>query len=232
MTQQAVAGLGRTLVLAPHPDDETIGCGGLLALLGRAGMAVQVVLMTDGVGSHRQSRAYPAPRLRALRQREMTAALRELGHRPPCLLPLGLPDGGLPARGELGFDAVTHQLARIAQNFRPDTVLMPTRDDAHPDHRATCAVGAAACRLVAPQARRFEYPVWGGSQAGRSVWQLDIGAVLDDKRRALALHRSQLGLVVHDDPHGFMLPPDLLLRCRQPVELYFLASEGDQDGCQ
>lgn len=232
MTRQAVADLGRTLVLAPHPDDETIGCGGLLALLGRAGAAVQVVLLTDGVGSHRQSREYPAARLRELRQREMTAALRELGHGPQCLVSLGLPDGGVPTRGEPGFDAVVRRLARITRCFRPHTVLMPMRDDAHPDHRATCAAGAAACLVAAPEARRFEYPIWGGNDDSRSFWQLDISAVMDDKRRALALHRSQLGQVVHDDPQGFILPPDLLARCTLPVEVFFFASAGHQDVCQ
>lgn len=229
MTPQAVAALGRTLVLAPHPDDETIGCGGLLALLGRAGAAVQVVLFTDGAGSHRQSREYPRERLRALRRREMTEALRELGHGPQGLVTLGLPDGGVPTRGEPGFDTVVNMLARITRVFRPDTVLMPTRDDAHPDHRATCAAGAAACLRAAPHARRFEYPVWGANDASRGTWEIDIAAVLDNKRRALASHRSQLGQVVHDDPLGFILPPDLLARCTLPVETYFLASAGATD---
>ncbi len=230
MTPPAVAGLGRTLLLAPHPDDETIGCGGLLALLGQAGASVQVVLVTDGAGSHRQSRAYPKERLRALRQREMTAALRALGHGPQSLVALGLPDGRVPAPGEWGFDAVVSRLARIARCFGPHTVLMPTHDDAHPDHRATCAAGAAACLLAAPEARRLEYPVWGGNGAGRGAWQIDIGAVLDSKRRALALHRSQLGQVVHDDPQGFILPPDLLARCTLPVETYFLATTRNPNG--
>lgn len=229
VTRQAVAELGRTLLLVPHPDDETTGCGGLLALLGRAGAAVQVVLLTDGAGSHRHSRKYPATRLRALRQREMTAALRELGHSPQRLLPLGLPDGGVPTRGEPGFDAVVSRLAWITRGFRPHTVLMPTRDDAHPDHRATCAAGAAACLIAAPEARRLEYPIWGGSDADRSVWQLDIASVIDEKRRALARHRSQLGQVVHGDPQGFILPPDLLARCTRVVEVYFLASGGHPD---
>ena len=226
-----VAPLGRTLVLAPHPDDETIGCGGLLALLGRAGVAVQVVLFSDGAGSHRQSATYTAARLRALRQQEMTAALRALAHDAPCLEALGLPDGGIPAPGESGFDAVVERIGDIVRNFRPATVLMPTHDDEHPDHRATCAAGLAACRTAAPDALCLEYPVWGGTAAGRQAWQVDISAVVADKLRALALHRSQLGLVVHDDAQGFMLPPALLARCAQPAETYFVARGRPPDVC-
>jgi LmbE family N-acetylglucosaminyl deacetylase len=226
---QTVAFLGRTLVLVPHPDVETIGCGGLLALLGGVGAVVQVVLFTDGAGSHRQSRAYPRERLRALRQREMLAALRELGHGPRCLVSLGLPDGAVPLRGAPGFDTVVRRVAGITRCFRPDTVLMPARDDAHPDHRATCAVGAAACQVAAPGVRRLEYVVWGNPTASRTAWQVNIADVLAHKQRALALHRSQLGQVVLDDPQGFVLPPDLLARCNWPVETYFHASAGHAD---
>lgn len=222
----AVADLGRTLVLAPHPDDETIGCGGLLALLGQAGVAVQVVVLTDGTGSHRHSREYPAARLRQVRHREVKAALRALGHGAPCLVSLGLPDGGLPLLGEAGFEAVISRLAEIAHRFGPHTVLMPMRDDEHPDHRATFAAGLAACLLAAPHARRFEYQVWGGSDAKRRVWHLDISDVLDAKRRALTHHQSQLGQVVHDDPQGFILPPELLARCMLPVEDYYFSDGG------
>ena len=216
-----LAQFGRTLVLVPHPDDETIGCGGVLALLGRAGAAVQVVLVTEGDGSHRHSRDYPALQLRALRRREIEAALRELGHGPRCLVSLGLPDGAVPAASEPGFEALVKRLARITRHFQPDTVLMPTHDDAHPDHRATCAAGAAACRLAAPDACRLEYPVWPGETREREAVQFDITAALADKQRALAQHRSQLGLVVQDDPHGFILPPELLARCALPVETFF-----------
>ena len=227
-----VALFGRTLVLVPHPDDETIGCGGVLALLGQAGAAVQVVLFTDGAGSQRHGREVPMERLRSLRRREMTAALRELGHGPQCLVSLGLPDGGVPTRGEPGFDVIVSRLARITRCFRPHTVLMPTRDDAHPDHRAACAAGAAACLVAAPDARRLEYPVLGGNEAGRGAWQIDIAAVIDNKRRALALHVSQRCQVVRDDPEGLTLPSDLLARCTLPVETYFYASAGHADGCQ
>ena len=220
MALKKVAEFGRTLVLAPHPDDETIGCGGLLALLAQAGQPVRVVLVTDGTGSHRRSLAYPAPRLRALRRSEMVAALAALGYSATTLSSLGLRDGHVPLGGEAGFASAVSLLSRITQRFAPDTVVMPAQDDHHADHRATQALGVAACAAAAPGARRLEYAVWGGRAAGPAAWQIDIQAVLHTKWCALALHRSQHGQVVHDDPHGFTLPQDVLDRCRAPVETY------------
>lgn len=232
MTAQAVEHLGRTLVLVPHPDDETIGCGGVLALLGRAGVAVQVVLFTEGGAPQRHPRPFPMERLRALRRREMMAALRELGHGPHCVVSLGLPDGGVPARGEPGFDSVVSRLARITRCFRPNTVLMPARDDVDPDRRAACAAGASACLVAAPAARRLEYVVSGGNEARRGAWHVDIAAVIDDKRRALALHRSPHDHAMRDDSRSFSLPAEILARCTLPVETYFHASAGHAEACQ
>lgn len=229
MTSSLANRLGRTMVLVPHPDDETIGCGGLLALLARNAMPVHVVLMSDGTGSHRRSTSYPAGRLRAVRQAEMVAALRALGHSPACLTALNLPDGAIPSWGEPGFGKTVARLGRITGRFAPDTVVMPLWDDGHPDHRATHAIGTAACAGAARDARQLGYPVWGGSLDGAAL-QLDIGAVLDSKRQALACHRSQQGLLIDDDPQGFVLPMDLLARCALPVETYLDMTHGGLHG--
>ncbi|MDT8264721.1 PIG-L family deacetylase, partial [Roseomonas sp. DSM 102946] len=83
---------GPVLLLSPHPDDESLGCGGLLAQLAARGREVRVVLVSDGAASH-DSRLYPPRRLAALRQEEMAAALAALGLGPERLVTLGLPDG-------------------------------------------------------------------------------------------------------------------------------------------
>lgn len=215
------ARLGRTLFLVPHPDDETIGCGGLLCLLARAQAPVQVLLLSDGTGSHPHSRAYPAERLRALRGHEMRQALAELGHPPSCLQALGLPDGALPSRSDRHFDTVLHGVIQTLAGFGPDTVVMPVPDDGHPDHRATHALGAAACAAAAPRALQLGYTVWGGGAGAHPRWHIDIADVLPHKRRALARHRSQHGQVIADDPAGFVLPQELLARCSLPHETYF-----------
>ena len=71
--------LGCALVLAPHPDDESLGCGGLIAAACAGGQPPIVVVLTDGAGSHPNSRAYPPDRLRTTREAETLAALACLG---------------------------------------------------------------------------------------------------------------------------------------------------------
>jgi LmbE family N-acetylglucosaminyl deacetylase len=74
----AVTG-GRALILAPHPDDESLGCGGLIAAACEAGQPPIVVILTDGAGSHPHSRRFPPDILRATREAETLAALACLG---------------------------------------------------------------------------------------------------------------------------------------------------------
>jgi LmbE family N-acetylglucosaminyl deacetylase len=232
----AAQALGRTLVLVPHPDDETLGCGGLLVLLAQAGLAVRVVLVSDGAASHPGSRSHPPAVLSALRLREMGAALAELGCDAQPFTALHLPDGAVPTRGGAGYLAAFERLARLTRGFRPDSVVLPSRHDAHPDHRASHALGMAAVRRSAPWARTLEYRVWPAvarpaaepaaedGQAPRdaacAVWQINVTQVAAQKQRALAHHRSQLGQVVFDDPQGFMLPAALIAACAHPVETY------------
>lgn len=217
--------MGRSLLLVPHPDDETIACGGLLCLLARAGLPVKLLLLSDGSGSHPNSRAFPPARLRDVRLQEMHAALHVLGHAPQHLETMNLPDGAVPLPGEAGFDAALEAVTHAIAAFGPDTVVMPVADDGHRDHRATHALGHGACARAAPRALQLGYAVWLGAGVsqdpqvaneaacqGRLPWVLDIRSVLQRKLRALACHRSQLGLLVHDDPEGFVLPADLRAR--------------------
>lgn len=221
------ATLGRTMVVVPHPDDETLGCGGLLALLAQAGVAVMVVLVSDGAASHRHSASHPADRLRMLRLRELTAALRILGLGSPLLWAMGLPDGAVPFVGDPAFDIAVNRFERKAGEFQPQTVVLPWRHDEHPDHRASHAIASSACDRAASHARRLEYVVWPSSQdepgpgGNGRIWRIAIDRVVQRKCRALQAHRSQLGLVIHDDPGGFVLPAAMEARCSLPTETYF-----------
>jgi LmbE family N-acetylglucosaminyl deacetylase len=67
------------VVVAPHPDDESLACGGLLAEARQQGLRGKVVIVSDGVGSHPHSKAYPPDRLRSVRKDEARQAAGELG---------------------------------------------------------------------------------------------------------------------------------------------------------
>ena len=84
------------LIVAPHPDDETLGCGGAIALLRQLNISVKVSIVSDGTKSHPNSLTYPPPALKKLRERESLAALAILGVAPEAVTFLGMPDGAVP----------------------------------------------------------------------------------------------------------------------------------------
>ena len=146
------------LILAPHPDDESLGCGGLIAEACAQGLAPYVLVMTDGTGSHPGSRAYPAPRLRALREAEARAAVAALGLAPGRVGFLGLRDTAVPQAGET-FEAAVMAVVEALREGGCGLLLGPWRHDPHGDHEATHAIAAsAASRAGVPH---LAYPVWG-----------------------------------------------------------------------
>ena len=210
----------RAVVVAPHPDDESLGCGTLLAALAASGGAVRVVFLTDGGASHPSSGTWPRQRLAHLRRTEALAALAELGHGPEAALFLDLPDAAAPGPGEAGFAAAVAAVAREAVRIDAEALVVTWRHDPHRDHEAAYAVarGAAGGR------RLLEYPIWGWNLPAATVvaeapprgFRLDPTPHASAKRRAVERHRSQLGLVVADDPGGFALDPAVLARFEAP----------------
>lgn len=227
------ASLGATVIIAPHPDDESLGCGGLLALLRQAGVPVSTVLVSDGTMSHPNSRKFPAPARRALREEELREALKILGVDANQTLHMGLPDGAVPTTDANGFATAVAQLHAYLENQEPQTILVPWRRDPHPDHRATSQLVHAACRLLPVPPRRVEYVVWAWERAAAEElpqpgevagWRLDISSVVGLKQRAIAAHRSQLTPLIDDDPAGFQLSDAMLAHFAQPFEVYLEAA--------
>jgi len=226
---ETLATFGRTLVVAPHPDDESLGCGGAIALLTAGGTAVRVLFITDGTLSHPGSRRYPAPALRALREREAYAALAALGVGAEDVLFMRLRDRATPLAGAAGFERAVALCRAHLDLFAPETILLPWRRDPHPDHRAAAALIRAAVAQTRTTPRFVEYPIWlwmlaregDEPRAGEiDAWRLDIGAVLPRKRAAIAAHRSQTTDLIDDDPEGFRLTPEMLAHFAHPWELY------------
>ena len=226
---EAVDALGRVVVVAPHPDDESLGCGGLVAHLADRGRSVRVVVVTDGTRSH-VSETYPPLRLRAVREAEARSAVRALagGGRVDVSL-LRYPDCGLPQTGTPAFSAAVDSVSAMLRGWAADTLVVPWRRDPHCDHEGTWALfTASAHRLEAPP-RIVEYPVWAWTRVGEAEapragegrpWRLDVSGVLDRKRRAVAAHVSQTTRLIDDDPDGFILTPDVLAHFDRPYEIY------------
>jgi len=222
-----VIGAGSCLILAPHPDDESLGCGGLIAACCAAARPPLVAILTDGSASHPGSTLYPPARLAAIREAETAAAVRELGLPPDRLSFLREPDAAAP-RDDPAARVIAQQLARAAQESGCSTILAPWRHDPHGDHQAASHIANMAARIAA--IRLLEYPVWGWTLPADTELEasmvhgrrLDITAHLPAKRRAIAAHVSQYGGLITDDPRGFELPEALLRLCDQPWETFLL----------
>lgn len=172
---------GRALVVAPHPDDETIGCGGTAALLAARGAAVDVVVATRGEASVAQPGAAGAGTA-GQRAGEAARAARILGLGPPTCLEL--PDGNVAAHR----DELAGWLAGRLDDGAIDAVFAPWPLDDHPDHRAVSrAVAAALERLGRPEGVQvWGYEVWAALPPNRLV---DVTAVWGAKQAALDCHQ-------------------------------------------
>lgn len=183
----------RLVVVAPHPDDETLGVGAMITQLAATGVPVQVICVSDGGAAHPS--ASPSQRLRAetILRYELRRATNLLNVPPPLLL--GLPAGELSAHE----DRIAGALAEILEAAGPGTWCAATwRGDGHPDHEATGRAASAACARSG--AELLEYPVWmwhwalPGDEAvpwERAHAVPSPGWASERKRRAAQCYRSQ-----------------------------------------
>jgi len=215
----------RVVVVAPHPDDETLGVGGCLRLLARDGAAIEVVAVTDGEGSHPGSRSITAAELARVRTTEDETALRRLGLGSVDRQRLGFRDG----RVSNSEDELVEQLSDLLDD---DCLCLATwRGDGHPDHEA---VGRAACLAATRRGARFvEYPVWAWHWAcpddpdpDRFPWARARVQAIDEvgrQAKASAIHAfiSQTEPVGPDPADRPVLPKGVLRRFRRPFEVVF-----------
>ena len=189
-------GIDAVVVVAPHPDDETLGAGGLVATAADAGLPVHVLLVTLGERSHPDSRTTTAEELAAVRAVEAGAALRAL-HPAITSESLGVPDVGLRERPEVLREALVRRLDATPGR---SLVVAPWRGDGHRDHRVAGEV-AEAVTDARPDVELLSYPVWAwhwdDPDAPSAPWRTAAAlalppSVLERKRAALAAYRSQV----------------------------------------
>ena len=148
-----MTGCRRLVVVAPHPDDETLGLGATIAHLAASGVDVQVVSVSDGGAAHPGATSLQRTRMETTRRHELRRAAKVL--EIPTPLSLGLPDGEVADHEDGLAEALTDVLAGAG----PDTWCAATwRGDGHPDHEAVGRAAAAAC--ARSDATLLEFPVW------------------------------------------------------------------------
>ncbi len=214
----------RLLVVAAHPDDETLGAGGLIATAAELGLAVTVVVATDGEASHPQSTTHPPARLAEIRRGELTAALQLLHPRAELRF-LGLPDSGL-ARLEIEL------IDLVAKHGVGAThVITPWAGDRHPDHAACARAGGALARVN--DLPHWQFPIWAWHWSRpdspalprRRMKRFELGPrARQAKALAIAAHRSQhepLSTAAGDEA---LLTPSMLAHFDRPYEVFVVTA--------
>lgn len=218
------------VVVAPHPDDDAIGCGGILARLAARGARIGVIYVTDGSASHPNSRRFPPVVLRDIREREALGALRRLGVRTAPVF-LRAPDSGLAALGTAARAQLSARIAASVTARGGRVVFVPWLRDPHPDHVATAELVDAALATLERPPEVLHYRVWlpvrGASRdepSEREADTFDLALTPHEiarKRSAILAHRSQTGALVDDDPAGFVIGDELLAGWLAPFERFY-----------
>lgn len=174
----------RLLVIAPHPDDDVLGCGGTIALATERGADVHVLVIFDGAAGDPNGKFDAADYVQR-RQREARAAGKHLGVTRYTFW--DMPEGHLAQEQDLQAGAA--RLAALVEDWRPDAIFAPWIGDGHRDHQS---VARAVQRMLREHAVRT--PVWGFE-----VWSpldaqhlVDISSVWPAKLDAIGMHRTQL----------------------------------------
>lgn len=227
--EQCVTGFGTTLIVAPHADDESLGCGGVISLLRKYEQTVYILLLSDGTLSHPNSKKYPAEKLRDLRENEMLDAAEILGVTAENIIFCRYPDRNVPTIQHEGFDASVASISKLMDKIKPQSIFVPWRRDPHPDHQAAFQLISNAETF---NAKIYEYPIWLkelGEQGDLPTaeeampFRLNIAKVLDKKHRAISQHRSQITDLISDDPEGFRLSEEMLSQFNVPYETFFIS---------
>jgi len=211
----------RTVVISPHPDDEILATGGLLAMLARGMTEVCVVAVTDGGASHPGSTRWPAPMLAAHRRSESLEGLALLGLAPQIREALNVPDGHVRSH--------IQSIVCWLKNFlRPDDVVLSTWElDGHPDHEASAHATSMACASIG--ARHIQLPVWmwhwAAPHDARVPWRRMVRLPLTAeamfrKKLAMGAHRTQLE--PQDTGRPAVLEPATMERMMRPFEFFIL----------
>lgn len=171
----------RVLVLAPHSDDEALGCGGTVSLCALKGAEVHVAVISDGGGMLRDSGDERIAMVER-RKRESREASKILGIAHTYYL--DFPDGELRSHKE----EIKAKIDEIVSQFRPDVVLSPSPLDAHDDHIAVSEIAGEL--LARPHDMRVAfYEIYGTIRFNSLV---DISEVVDIKEKAVLAYRYSL----------------------------------------
>lgn len=176
--------VGRVMVIAPHPDDDVLGCGGSLLKHVTDGAHCAIVYMTSGeAGGGKKS----PEALAAQREAEALNGAKKLG--VTDLIFLHEPDGKLQIS-----ELVIEKVRTVIESAQPDLVYVPHEVDGHKDHRATYSIVIEAIKRLGYKPLIMAYEVWTPLQTVTHLVSFDE-KTMQDKLSALAEHKSQVNTI-------------------------------------
>jgi LmbE family N-acetylglucosaminyl deacetylase len=219
------------ILLAAHPDDETLGAGGLLSMTSALGIRTDVIVLSAGEASHPESSTHRPGDIARLRRTEVVTAVGLLA--PDARLSQhSMPDGRLRER----IDDIGCLLGSIVGSSDERTcVVVPWRRDRHPDH---AAVGeAAACTARRLGLRLLEYPIWywhwgvpGKAMGDAHFIRLELDETTTEKKEeAILSYRSQVEPLSETAGDEAVLRPEFLEHFRRPFEIFVADSLGPRE---
>lgn len=191
---------GRTLVIAPHPDDEALGCGGYILRRRLEALPVDVLYITDGRASHPRHPRLSPGEIATLRHAEAARAMHLLRVEKNALHFLDAPDGTLAQLDPAAATALSARLSEILLRLRPAEILLPCRRDGSSEHEVVFLLVQRALALAALTPRVLEYPVWARWNPlrlippllrSRAVWRVEFSGYAAQKHRAIAAYATQ-----------------------------------------
>ncbi|KAA9083772.1 bifunctional PIG-L family deacetylase/class I SAM-dependent methyltransferase [Microbacterium radiodurans] len=216
------------VVVAAHPDDETLGAAGLMSRTAGRGAAVTVIIATDGEGSHPESPTHTPADLAAIRRDEATRAVRSLSPTIGCRF-LGIPDGGTDDHRDEIATAIRGALRGALSDALESTdrvlVVSPWIGDGHRDHRVVGEVVIEVCAELDVPSRGYPIWLWHWGSPGDVPWdRVELVDVDDEtaaaKRNAMRLHRSQAEALSSAPGDEVMLHDGMQRHFDRPVEVF------------
>lgn len=201
------------VVIAPHPDDETLAAGGFISMQASEGVPVQLIAVTDGENAYKDG-----PDLVATRRAEQTAALETLGLKSSNIIRLRLTDSGVASEESTLVERLFPLISRETH------ILAPWTGDFHPDHEACGRAAQKVARQAGATLTFYFFWTWHRGTP-RLLRDLPLRALDLDARhqqaklKALSQYLSQLE---HSSGEP-ILPDNLLWPARRPTEVFLPA---------
>lgn len=217
-----------TVVIAPHQDDETLACGGIIARKRSEGLPVHVIFITDGSASHPDHPRLDRPAIAALRAREAMQAMSCLGVERSAVHFLEEPDGTLNAIGTERRESLVVRISALLGTIRPGEIFLPCHLDGSSEHDAAFGFVIDAIARSGRRPDVWQYPIWSwwNPQLLIRRWlatpECRRQAVEDyqqAKRHAISCYQSQIAPLAPDNSPA--LPANLVEIFQSDTEYFF-----------